>query len=409
MQAQRRFSKLARASSYLCLMLLLVALLGGCLRVKIDRTAADAGISSMQIRSLESSLSLYNALNPETPIRSLRQLYESGLTPGLDSFARPDSTVALKQAADIDDGADYILVNGSPRSPEDIVIQERYGFKAGKALAARASGDLTWVDAPAPPPGRIRPSNAIEAPVSIGSIFRPDAAPALWGLLALHHLVFGLCVHALSRRSRRNHAYWSWIPVLNLIQFCRASGKSGHAAWWFLVPVVNLVLFGRLWRIHARARGHSWWLVILAALPVTCLVGQVWLTFKGSSLAKTRAVTVRGAAGKNARSPKGPAAAAGNSTGFSLQLSNGKTIALTDGLDLTESHLPGLKASSGKTVARVIRTSRNPPVVVLQNLSTRTWGAGFTGGAKGQVQATQKVQLIKGCNFDFGGVRGKVQ
>jgi len=134
------------------------------------------------------------------------------------------------------------------------------------------------------------------------------------------------------------------------------------------------------------------------ALDSSRQIGTVQVTVRG----------VTGKASKTSKSSKGPVAA-GIPTGFSLQLSKGRNITLTDGLELTASHLPGLKAASGKTVALVTRTPKNPAVVVLQNLSTRAWGASFTGGSTGQVQPTQKIQLIKGCNFDFGSVQGKVQ
>jgi hypothetical protein len=102
-------------------------------------------------------------------------------------------------------------------------------------------------------------------------------------------------------------------------------------------------------------------------------------------------------------------AARGNATGFSLRLSSGRVIPLTDGHRLTSADLPGLKAPFlRQTVARLTRKPDNPSVLGLTNASRSAWSVRLPGGGSTQVEPGRSVRLAAGTRIDFGPLTGEI-
>jgi hypothetical protein len=138
--------------------------------------------------------------------------------------------------------------------------------------------------------------------------------------------------------------------------------------------------------------------------------GQTSTVQPGSSqVAGNLTITVRAAGAKvqTAPSPQPSVKAPG---GLVLRLSNGKTVALSDGVRLSNTDIPGLQANSaGGTVAEVGRNPNDPSILGLKNLSRSPWTATLANRDRIQVDPGRNVRLHVGATISFGSIQGEIQ
>lgn len=93
---------------------------------------------------------------------------------------------------------------------------------------------------------------------------------------------------------------------------------------------------------------------------------------------------------------------------YRLRLSDGRNLALLEGLPVMAAELPGLVPLSGNHVAELNRNPKNPNQLGLCNLSQQTWNAEMPDGSHHAVPSNRSVRLEPGVRIDFGPCRGEV-
>jgi hypothetical protein len=94
---------------------------------------------------------------------------------------------------------------------------------------------------------------------------------------------------------------------------------------------------------------------------------------------------------------------------FTLRLSNGKSVALTEGVKLSASDVPGLQASNGTTVAEVGRNPNDPNVLGLKNLSRNAWTATLANRDRVQVEPGRNMRITSGTKISFGSSSAEIE
>ena len=96
--------------------------------------------------------------------------------------------------------------------------------------------------------------------------------------------------------------------------------------------------------------------------------------------------------------------------GFSLRLSNGKIVALADGVKLSTADIPGLQASTaGGHIAEVGRNPNDPTIFGLKNLSRMPWTATLANRDRVQVEPGRNVRIAAGTRISFGSVDAEIE
>jgi len=103
----------------------------------------------------------------------------------------------------------------------------------------------------------------------------------------LVYLFFCYCFHLICFKAKSPTSLLIWVPGLQWLPLLRAAGMSG---WWFLgmcVPFLNIAAYV-LWCLNivkAREKNVVW--AILLILPITSIIGIVYLAFSDSPAAET--------------------------------------------------------------------------------------------------------------------------
>lgn len=88
-----------------------------------------------------------------------------------------------------------------------------------------------------------------------------------------------LCIYKYGKKTQSPHAWWGWVPILQIFEFVRATGQS---YWWILalfVPLVNLVVGIWLYAQLCIRFNKSGWLALLMLVPIANLVLPGYLAF----------------------------------------------------------------------------------------------------------------------------------
>jgi hypothetical protein len=98
----------------------------------------------------------------------------------------------------------------------------------------------------------------------------------LWGLA---YAYVAVCLQLIARKSRTKHAWFAWVPVLNLFLMCMIARKS----FWFVlllcIPFINIIAILLLWMGIAQARNKPAWLGILMLVPFVNVIVLGYLAF----------------------------------------------------------------------------------------------------------------------------------
>jgi len=119
-------------------------------------------------------------------------------------------------------------------------------------------------------------------------------------------------------------------------------------------------------------------------------------------------VSVR-AVGKAAQPVPTAPVSPGRAGGFLLRVSSGRTIQLSEGIRLSPTDIPGLKANiASETVAEVSQHPNDPTILGLKNLSNRSWDVTVVAGDRRQIEPGRSIRLAIGTKIDFGSVTGEI-
>lgn len=103
-------------------------------------------------------------------------------------------------------------------------------------------------------------------------------------------------------------------------------------------------------------------------------------------------------------------AAHGRKTGCTLQLSNGASFHLVEGLPLTEEDLPGLQAQGADGVVAVVsRRPNDPAILLLRNRSKETWVLRVRGGGEQMIAPGGGLELSSNGSISFGQLQGALR
>jgi hypothetical protein len=96
--------------------------------------------------------------------------------------------------------------------------------------------------------------------------------------------------------------------------------------------------------------------------------------------------------------------------GYRLQLSNGKSVQLTEGLPLTADELPGLQPVGKDGVVALIATHpSNPGALLLRNRSGHAWSAESRDGIFETIEPARSIAVEDGMRISFGSVTGTLK
>lgn len=97
-------------------------------------------------------------------------------------------------------------------------------------------------------------------------------------------------------------------------------------------------------------------------------------------------------------------------TGFTLQLSNGASFHLVEGLPLTHSDLPGLHAQGTDGVVALVSSRPNDPAtLLLRNRSKETWILRGPAGGEQTIAPGRGLELSSNTTIAFGQLRGTLR
>jgi RsiW-degrading membrane proteinase PrsW (M82 family) len=184
-----------------------------------------------------------------------------------------------------------------------------------------------------------------------------------------------------------------------------------------LKPINRWLTIGIGWLCAAAL--HTLW-DTCGSLPILLGVGIIAYGFLGAAILKGRQTSpfrAQGLAtktytGGQAPPPPSTPAAAHSSASVPQALTffvAGQRLLLTPGRRLTESEMPGLKASAGNgVVAEVTRHPTNPNLLGLRNLSTSSWTASTSTGESREIPSGKTIRLTPGTAVQFASVRGEI-
>ena len=105
-----------------------------------------------------------------------------------------------------------------------------------------------------------------------------------WAFILGVYLFFGYTQYKIAQKCNcRDEAWWSFIPVLNVILQLKMAEKPN---WWFflyLIPIVNLFVIFSVWIEIAKNAGHSTMWGVFAVLPFLNIIALIVMAFTGDA------------------------------------------------------------------------------------------------------------------------------
>jgi len=86
-------------------------------------------------------------------------------------------------------------------------------------------------------------------------------------------VVFAIPLFVMGQKANFRHAWFAFVPVLNLILMLDLAGKE---LWWLFlicIPVMNIVIYVLVWMGIAESMGKPDWFGVLMLIPgVNCIL-----------------------------------------------------------------------------------------------------------------------------------------
>jgi len=93
------------------------------------------------------------------------------------------------------------------------------------------------------------------------------------------YLYYAWTQYKIAAKTGHESPWWSFIPILNVIQFIQMAQKP---VWWFffcLIPVVNIFVIAWLWSDIAKACQKNPIWGVLMIVPIVNLIAIGYLAF----------------------------------------------------------------------------------------------------------------------------------
>lgn len=103
--------------------------------------------------------------------------------------------------------------------------------------------------------------------------------PMMIVLLLAAWVYLSLALIALAQKTATAHAWWAWIPILNIVLML---GIARKPLWWLvllLIPGVDIVIAALIWMGIAQTRRKSGWWGAVAIVPVVNVIVPGYLAW----------------------------------------------------------------------------------------------------------------------------------
>ena len=91
---------------------------------------------------------------------------------------------------------------------------------------------------------------------------------SIWLLFSIaSYILFALPLYAMGQKTNSEHAWFAFVPILNIVLMLEIAGKE---LWWiilFLIPCVQIVFIVITWMAIAERMNKPSWLGILMLVP----------------------------------------------------------------------------------------------------------------------------------------------
>jgi len=106
-------------------------------------------------------------------------------------------------------------------------------------------------------------------------------------LIQTFGLIFVIAVYVLSaypiyvmgQKTDSDHAWFAFVPILNLVLLLEIAGKD---LWWlilFLIPCIGLIVWIIVWMAVAEEMDKPSWVGVLMLIPVVSFFVPFYLAF----------------------------------------------------------------------------------------------------------------------------------
>ncbi len=112
--------------------------------------------------------------------------------------------------------------------------------------------------------------------------YNSEIGAVTWFIMIAVYLYFGYAQYKIAQKTGHSSPWWSFIPILNVVQWVQMANKP---MWWFLfclVPIVNVIVMAILWMEIAKAVNKPPFWGILMLLPFIGFIAIGVLGFSGS-------------------------------------------------------------------------------------------------------------------------------
>jgi hypothetical protein len=101
------------------------------------------------------------------------------------------------------------------------------------------------------------------------------------------YVVLALSLYKIAIKTKTNveHAWFAWIPLLNVILMLNVAGYSGWYIFVLMIPFVNIVFAIYVWMKISKACGKPDFLGLLMLVPLANIILPLYLAY-GDTLDK---------------------------------------------------------------------------------------------------------------------------
>ncbi len=97
------------------------------------------------------------------------------------------------------------------------------------------------------------------------------------GLLA--YVLIGISLYTLGQKAGSEHAWFAWVPILNLVLLFELADKELWYLILMLIPCVNVFVFISAWWAIAEKRGKPGPVALLFLVPCVGFFAPLWIAF----------------------------------------------------------------------------------------------------------------------------------
>lgn len=101
-----------------------------------------------------------------------------------------------------------------------------------------------------------------------------------------YYVYMSFCVYRIAQKTNTPDAWFSWIPILNIILTIRIAKKPAWWIFWFIIPLANIIAYVLVWMGILRTLRKREWLGILMIISPFNLLIPGYLAFSGSIKAR---------------------------------------------------------------------------------------------------------------------------